>query len=292
MTACVLRPAAAGGHVPRGRHLGQLPVGPARGPLAGRPARPPLRGVRRRARRWRRGTSAAPTSRCSTASRSTRTRRRCRHPPTVRRSCSSVVTRTARACRCCSRRWRRSPRDVRLWVAGRGTRDRAAAGSGRRGPPHRVARPDHRGREAARGCGAPTSTARRRCGASRSASCCSRRWRRRPPSWPATWPATAGSPGPTRTPCSSRRATPAALAGALGCPAGRPGPGRGAGGLGRGAGAGLLHGPPGRPLRGALRAGARRGRACPLGTAALRRRIIGGHPVATCAEVQSTWASP
>ena len=38
----------AGGHVPRGRHLGQLPVGPARGALAGRPARPPVRGLGRR----------------------------------------------------------------------------------------------------------------------------------------------------------------------------------------------------------------------------------------------------
>ena len=79
---------------------------------------------------------------------------------------------------------------------------------GRR-PPHRVARPPQRRREGAPACAAPTCSARRRCAASRSASCCSRRW---PPDAPVVASDLDRLPqrGPRgrRRPARARRATP------------------------------------------------------------------------------------
>ena len=62
---------------------------------------------------------------------------------------------------------------------------------------------------------APRCSARRRCTASRSASCWSRRWRPARPWSPARSPATATWRPTGSTPCSSRPATPDALAAAL-----------------------------------------------------------------------------
>ena len=204
-----LRAAAgpAGRHVPRGRHLGQLPVGPARGALAGRPARPAVRGVRRRARRWRRqylGGTYEPVFNGIEIDPYAKALPTPTDGPTIlflgrhedRKGLSVLLDAMTSL----------PPR--RAAVGGRGrTRDRAAARAGRRRPAHRVARPDHRGREALAAAGGRHLLRAVATRASPSAWCCWRPWRRRPPSSPATWPATAGWPGPTRTPCSSRRAT-------------------------------------------------------------------------------------
>ena len=88
----------------------------------------------------------------------------------------------------------------------------------------RAARRAVRGRQGARSCGRSTSTARRTCWGSPSASSSSRHWPPARRSSPATWTPSPGCSRTARPACSSAAATPAALAGALRRPARRPGP--------------------------------------------------------------------
>ena len=75
----------------------------------------------------------------------------------------------------------------------------------RRRPPHRVARAASATTRRRPGCGAPTCSAPRRCGASPSASCCSRRWPPARRSWPRDLPGYRQRGPPTAsTPCWCR----------------------------------------------------------------------------------------
>ena len=183
--------------------------------------------------------------------------------PTARRSSSSAATSPARAWRCCSRRWRRSPRDVRLWVGRRRARDRAAAG------PRSPATPGSSGSgrlsddEKAR----PPAGRRRLLRAVAAGRVLRRRAARgdggrRPPIVASDLPGyrQRGPARPGRR-AGAARATPAPWPRRCSRVLADPARAERAGGLGRGAGAGVLHGPPGRPLRRAVRAGASRG--CP-----------------------------
>ena len=87
------------------------------------------------------------------------------------------------------------PADVRLWIAGDGPETERLRARARRRRPHRVARPHQRRREGVAPARRPTCSARRRCGASRSASCCSRPW---PPSTPVVASDLPGYPNVAR----------------------------------------------------------------------------------------------
>ena len=149
MTACVLRAGAAGRHVPRRR----------RPSASYRWAQP---GVR-----WLAGRLdlRCAVSEDAEALASTLPRRRLRaglqrhrgravrqgaaHArPTARRSSSSAATRTAKGLTCCSRRMASLPARRPAVGRRRRARDRRGCGPGRRRPADRVARADHRGREA------------------------------------------------------------------------------------------------------------------------------------------------
>ena len=207
MTACVLRPRRWSA---RSTRPGHRPATDGPDPAcAGWPGAS-TSGARCQTtrRRWRRRTSGAPTSRCSTASRSTRTRRR---EPTPDRRTDDPVPRPSRGPQGPVGPARRddvaSPRGAAVGGRRR-ARDRAPPRPGRRGSPHRVAGPDHRGREALAAPGrrrllraiAARRVLRRRAPGGDGGIDRDRRER------PA--PATAGWPGPTWTPCSCRPATP------------------------------------------------------------------------------------
>ena len=285
MTAACFSTSPAGRHVPCRRRQRCVPVAHAAHSLGGQAPRPSGARCPRTRASSRTRHSAASTACSSTASRSSRTRR-----PRRRRPTGPTIFFLGR----------HEPRkglDVLLEAMATPARRRAAVGRQRRARHCRAqgaVRRRHRessgsagstdDEKAARGCGAPTCSARRRCGVSRSAWCCSRRWR------PARRSSRATSPGyrkvarsPTATRCSCRPATPkrsprrssrvldrsAALAARLV---------RGW----RGAGQGVLDGPPRRPLPRALRRRDRGPRgALPLTAVTegpgLRGRMITGH---------------
>ena len=273
--------------------VGQLPVGPARGALAGRPPRPPLRGVATTPRRWRRRTSAATYELLfngievdrfaeGDADAHRRPDDLLPRPPRAPQGPRVLLDAMARCPPTCGCGWAATgPRpsgsaaavagDPRIEWLGRDQRRREAlAAAGRR----RLLRAVAAGRVVRRGAARGHGGVDRRRG---------QRPRRLPQRRPARRqdallvpPGDADGAG--RGPATACSPTPAC--------------GRGAGGRRASARAAeLLDGPPGRALRRALRAG-RRGRRRRAREARLRRRISGGHPVATCAEVQSTWASP
>ena len=129
------------------------------------------------ARPWPSEALGGTTSCCSTASRSSGSRgRRAAPDRRARPSSSWAATSPARAWRCCWRRSRTCRRTCALWVGGDGPRDRGAAGAARRRPADRVAGADQRRRAGRPHARVHACTARRRCGGSPSAWCCSRRW--------------------------------------------------------------------------------------------------------------------
>ena len=175
--------------------------------LAGPAARPALRGVEGRAGHRRAGGWGAPTSCCSTASRSSGSPRRWPRPrtgPTIffmgrheeRKGLAVLLDALPLL-----------PADVTLWVGGTGPQTEALqarhgatpASSGSAGSATTRWRP---------ACGGRTCSAPRRCTASRSASCCSRPWRPGPWWWPRRSTATPTWPPTASTRCSRRPATP------------------------------------------------------------------------------------
>ena len=119
--------------------------------------------------------------------------------------CSSGATNRARDSRCCSTRGPASIATPSCGSIGAGPqtdelraprRSETSSGSARSPTPN-----------ATRGCAARPCSARRRWAASRSASCCSRRWPRARRSSRRRSRATRTSRAPTATRCSCRRAT-------------------------------------------------------------------------------------
>ena len=213
MTALLFRNAPLVGHVPRRRATAPPTRWPARRALAGRPARPPRAPCRR--------TPAATPSealgrrlRAAVQRHRGRALRQGRRPtrPTARRSSSSAATSSARAWPCCSTPWPTCRPTCGCGWAATGPQTDAAAGPPRRRPAHRVAGPPERRRRWPPACGAPTCSAPRRCTASRSASCCSRRWPPGPPIVAATLAGYANVAPTASTPCSSPPGDAEALA--------------------------------------------------------------------------------
>ena len=135
---------------------------------------------------------------------------------------------------------RRRPADRR---AARRARRRTSSGSARSPTP-----------SATRGCAARPCSARRRCAASRSASCCSRRWPRARRSSRRRSRATATSRAPTATRCSCRPATSARCATRCGACSTTPRCATGSSRPGRERAERVLDGAPRRALPRALRA--------------------------------------
>ena len=271
---------AADRHVPRGGRERRLPVGPAARAVGRGPARRCGAWCPRTPGSWRWRRSAASTSWCSTASSSTPTPR---PSPSPTDGPDHPLLRSPRAPQGPGRAARGHGAPARRHPAvdrQRRSRDRrpcatatpatpASSGWGASATTRRPA-----------GCGAPTCSARRRCGASRSVSCCSRPW---PPArrwWRATCPgyanvARAGQDAllvpPGDADGAGRGAPPGARRRATWPPSWS---------LSGEARAGVvLDGPPGRPLPRALRAHppGPRGRPEPIGAAP--------YPVAECGAV-------
>ena len=118
--------------------------------------------------------------------------------------------------RAARRRCRPARRRARLGRRRRTRRPRSCRRALRRRPAHRVARAHQRRGEGGADAGLPTSSARRRCGASRSAWCCSRPWRPDAGGRLAISTATATSPGRGATRCWSPPGDPRPCSGPRG----------------------------------------------------------------------------